>query len=75
MKMIALDSTTLRSAGYDSERRLLRIEFHDRSEYDYFEVPATVLKTLLQAPSKGAYFNHSIRRRFAYALVKEGSLS
>ena len=75
MKTIAVDSTMLRTIGYDAERQLLQIEFHNRSVYQYFEVPATVYEELMQAPSKGAYFNQSIRPRFDFALVKAASLS
>jgi len=75
MKTIAVDSTTLRTVGYDAERQLLQIEFQNRSIYQYFEVPATVYEELLQASSKGAYFNRSVRPRFDFALVKAASLS
>jgi lysyl-tRNA synthetase class 2 len=75
MKTIAVDSTTLRTVGYDNERRLLQIEFHNRSIYQYFEVPATVYEELMKAPSKGTYFNRSIRPRFDFALVRAASLS
>jgi lysyl-tRNA synthetase class 2 len=75
MKTIAVDSITLRAVGYDAERRLLQIQFHNRSTYQYFEVPATVFEELIKAPSKGAYFNRSIRPRFDFALVKAPSLS
>lgn len=75
MKTIAVDSTTLRTVGYDAERQLLQIEFHDRSLYQYSDVPAAIYEELMQAPSKGAYFNRSIRATFDYALIKTFSLS
>ena len=43
--------------------------------YQYWEVPATVYEELMKAPSKGAYFNSSIRPRFDFALVRIASLS
>lgn len=75
MKTIAVNSTTLRTVGYDAERQLLQIEFQNRSIYQYFGVPASVYEELLEAPSKGAYFNRSIRPKFDYALVKAAFLS
>jgi lysyl-tRNA synthetase class 2 len=75
MTITVLDSTSLRTVGYDAERQLLQVEFHNRSIYQYFEVPATVYQELMQAPSKGAYFNRSIRPRFDFVLVKVASLS
>ena len=75
MTITAVDSTSLRTIGYDAERQLLQVEFHNRSIYQYFEVPATVCQELMQAPSKGAYFNRSIRPSFDFVLVKAASLS
>ena len=75
MKMIIVESTTLRSVGYNAERQLLQIEFQNRSIYQYFKVPAAIHEELLHATSKGAYFNRSIRQHFAHALVKAASLS
>ena len=75
MTITAVDSTSLRTIGYDDERQPLPVEFHNRSIYQYFEVPATVYRELMQAPSKGAYFNRSIRPSFDFVLVKAASLS
>jgi hypothetical protein len=75
MKMITVDSTTLRTVGYDAERQLLQIEFQNRSTYQYFKVPPTVYEKLLHAPSKGAYFNRAIRPQFDCTQVKAISLS
>jgi lysyl-tRNA synthetase class 2 len=75
MKTTTVDSKSLRKVGYNAERRILQVQFQNRSIYQYFEVPAAVYQELLQAPSKGAYFNRSIRPRFDFALVKAASLS
>jgi hypothetical protein len=75
MKTTTVDSKSLRKVGYDAERRLLQVQFQNRSVYQYFEVPAAVYQELMQAPSKGSYFNRFIRPRFDFALVKAGSLS
>jgi len=75
MKTISVDSTTLRTMGYDTNRQLLQIEFQNRSVYQYFEVPAAVYRELVHASSKGSYFNRSIRSHFDYAMVKPASLS
>ena len=75
MKMIAVNSTTLRTVGYDTESQLLRIEFQNRSVYQYFEVPAAVYRNLMQASSNCAYFNRSIRSHFDYGVLKPNSLS
>jgi hypothetical protein len=67
MKPVPVDSSTLAAVAYDRARATLRLEFRDRAIYDYFRVPPEVHRALLRASSKGRYFNHAIRGRFAYA--------
>jgi hypothetical protein len=69
MRVTTVESTTLATVGYDETRQLLQLEFRSRAIYHYFNVPAVVHESLLQAPSKGSYFNRSIRGRFPYSLV------
>ena len=61
MHIIAVVSTTLATVGYDGIRNLLQLEFRSRAVYHYFGVPAAVHEALLEAPSKGGYFNQAIR--------------
>jgi hypothetical protein len=75
MKTIAVESTTLRTVAYDTNQELLQIEFLNRAVYQYLHVPADIHKALLQAPSKGIYFNRFIRQKFPHALIKAASLS
>ena len=69
MNSTVVESTTLATVAYDGIRELLRLEFRSRAIYQYFGVPPAVHQALLQAPSKGSYFNSVIRGRFPYALV------
>jgi KTSC domain len=62
--VVPLSSSSLASVGYDVERTILQIEFRDGSVYQYVDVPAKVHQDLLQADSKGAYFNRYVRKRF-----------
>ena len=61
MRRVALDSSVLRSAGYDPKRRILEAEFSDGDVYDYFEVPKRAYDALLAAESHGEYFNRVIK--------------
>jgi hypothetical protein len=63
---VAVESTTLATVEYDEARELLQLEFCSRAVYLYFSVPPTVYQALLSAPSKGRYFNQTIRGRFRY---------
>ena len=69
MNMTAVESGTLAAAGYDDARRTLQLEFRSRAVYKYFEVPARVYEALLTAPSKGRYFNRTIRGNFPFSRV------
>ena len=72
MRIAAVESTTLAKVIYDDARELLQLEFSSRAVYQYFQVPVTVHQSLLDAPSKGRYFNQVIRGRFPYRLVSQG---
>ena len=75
MVITTVESSTLRTIGYDTDRELLQLEFHNHTMYQYFHVPAEIHEGLLQAPSKGAYFNRFIRKKFAYSKIRTASSS
>jgi hypothetical protein len=54
----------MRSVGYDSAQEILEIEFTSGAVYQYVEVPAVVFDELMQAESKGRYFNQEIRDEY-----------
>jgi hypothetical protein len=70
MKPLVVESTTLITIAYDLDRQLLQLEFRDRAIYHYFDVPVDVYQGLVRAPSKGGYFNRSIRGRFVHTRVE-----
>ena len=63
MRFAAVESTTLATVGYDEALKLLQLEFCSRVVYLYFDVPPAVHQALLEAPSKGLYFNRCGFRR------------
>jgi hypothetical protein len=66
MRVATVESTALAMVAYDEAQELLQLEFCSRAVYLYFGVPAAVHQALLEASSKGRYFNQSIRGRFPY---------
>ena len=70
MERQPVESSSLRSVGYDAQRRELEIEFHDGTVYLYGNVPEDVCAALLQAESKGGYFNAEIREQYVYHKVE-----
>ena len=67
MNRASVSSTSLRSVGYDTEQKMLEIEFQNGRVYQYFRVPAKVLKGLTEAPSLGSFFNAAIRNIYPFA--------
>jgi hypothetical protein len=66
MLTTAVESKTLATVAYDSTNQLLWLEFRSHAVYCYFGVPTAVHRDLLEANSKGNYFNRHIRHRFLY---------
>ena len=64
MKPVLVESTALTTVAYDAERMILQLAFRDQAVYHYFDVPADLYQGLLDAPSKGHYFNRRIRCQF-----------
>lgn len=62
----ALTSQTLMAAVYDRVQEELQLEFRDGSRYMYYEVPPGLFGSLLDAPSKGRFFNQHIRDRLPF---------
>ncbi|MGI5938045.1 KTSC domain-containing protein, partial [Methanoculleus thermophilus] len=56
MQRQAVESTNIKSVGYDPEDEVLEVEFHSGGVYHYVGVPAEVYEGLLNARSKGRYF-------------------
>jgi hypothetical protein len=63
---VSFQSRTLASALYDPVRHQLELQFCSGKRYLYFRVPPQSYAELLQADSKGAFFNRAIRNRFPF---------
>jgi KTSC domain len=72
-----VDSSLIRSVGYDSFNSILEIEFVQPNRiYAFFDVPYSVYSELMEAESKGSYFNEDIKDLYAYrALNADGTRS
>ena len=67
---IALQSSTIASAGYSRKTRILEIEFRSGSIYRYRDVPLSVSAAFDAAQSKGKFFSAEIRGKFAFEKVR-----
>lgn len=63
---VPVHSSLLSWVDYDAPHHQLRVCFRTGESYLYFQVPAEQYHHLLQADSKGAFFNRHIRNHFPY---------
>jgi hypothetical protein len=59
-------SSSIASLAYSATNRILEVAFVRGTLYRYFEVPEQTFREFLSAPSKGVYFNATVRNRFQY---------
>jgi hypothetical protein len=70
MERVPVESTLLRSVGYDPVSGTLELELRRGRIYQYFEVDEDVLRELLAADSKGRYFNAFIKDQYPYRRIR-----
>ena len=56
-----VSSSVMRHVDYDEDGRRLFVTFTTGRVYGYDDVPASVYEALLNAPSKGEFFNAEIK--------------
>jgi len=64
---VALQSSVLAHAAYNYSSATLRLEFCSGAIYQFFHVPRQTYEDLLDAESKGVYYNREIRNAFPCA--------
>ena len=70
MERIPVQSSDLASVGYDTNNMTLEIEFHSSGIYQYFGVPPEIHEGLLNAGSKGRFFNQHIKNAgYSYSRI------
>jgi KTSC domain-containing protein len=62
MQLESVNSSAIRAIGYDGST--LTVEFHTGRTYEHPDVPDAVFEGLMQAPSKGTYYNQHIRGKY-----------
>ena len=69
MKRLPVDSSAIRSVGYDAKSQILEIEFTNGSVYDYYDVPHEIYQEFCEADSMGAFVNFRIKPNFQYSEI------
>ena len=64
MDRIPVESSNLRSIGYDAASQTFEVEFKNHAIYQYYNVPEHIWMELEASPSKGKYYSSQIKDRF-----------
>lgn len=70
MRRKRVESSMLRSVGYDAKQQVLEVEFHHGRIYQYLDVDEQTYRELIEAPSIGTYFNGNIRDNYENVRVR-----
>ena len=65
--MFPVDSSQIRSVGYDSETETMYVEFKNGQVYRYLEVPQNVFNNLKNSSSPGRFFLSSVKQYYDYS--------
>jgi hypothetical protein len=68
----AMPSTAIRNLFYVPAKRELWVTFVSGRRYVYADVPGDVFDAFKTASSRGAFFNHESRDRYAFREVTRG---
>ncbi len=74
MKREEVESSNIRSIGYDPASQVLEVEFnYGHLVYQYKGVPAEIYEQLMAAESKGKFLNSAIKSVYDYETVDNES--
>lgn len=72
MKRIPVISSNIAEIGYEPESGTLEVLFRSNSVYQYYDVPSSVYKGLMKAPSHGRYLAAYVKKGgYAYREVSK----
>lgn len=69
---VPVESSNLRSVGFDAKKLVLEVQFHHGGIYRYFDVPSATHEALMKSESKGKFFQASIRNKFRFQRISGG---
>jgi KTSC domain len=69
MRRYGIESSAIAAVGYDEASRTLELEFVGGAVYDYDGVPPEEVLGLLEADSRGRYFDDHIRGPYPFRRV------
>ena len=70
MYRTTVNSSNIRSIGYDAQSATLEVEFTSGDVYQYFNVPDHFYQHFLNVSSHGQFLNDNIRYNYRYQKVR-----
>ena len=70
MERKKVNSSNLRSVGYDPSAQTLEVELSDGSVWQYSKVPSEVHRRFLAAPSMVSYYRDNIEEDYSRRRIK-----
>lgn len=70
MNRIQVNSSNIKSIGYDSQSSVLEVEFNSGDIYQYFDVSDYLYQQFLHASSHGQFLNNHIRYNYRYQKIR-----
>ena len=67
MERQEVESSVIQAVGHS---RVLEIQFESGRIYQYYDVPQDIYDAMIDAPSKGKFFNANIRGRYPYKEIQ-----
>ncbi len=67
MDRIQVESSNVRSIGYDAQSMTLEVEFVNGNIYQYFDVPEALYQAFMAAESRGQFLNLNVKGSYRYA--------
>lgn len=64
MKHHPVKSSRILSVGYEESTRILEIRFHDKSTWQYHNVPPRIFTVFLTVVSKGRYYDGVVKGKY-----------
>ena len=68
-EMKKVDSELVASMGYNPEKKVMEVEFHENRVYAYQDVPEKVYKDMIGAKSIGKYFLKNVLDKYDFEKI------
>lgn len=66
---LPIDSSNLKSVGYDESRGILAVEFASGAIFHYYQVPLVVFEQMGEAESRGRFYAKEVRGKYHAAVM------